>query len=87
MMKFAGMKVVVHRPIIRVVQRSLYERWFTLPWRPFATQKEIVIPAIVGPDDSFKAGDTLHCGEGVYRRLLEITKLTRVGKIEHDHLA
>lgn len=57
-----GLRVYVHRP--RVVKRSLRERFFTRPWRPWVATK--MAPSIIGPDDCYRVGDQLHVGERAF---------------------
>jgi hypothetical protein len=60
MHRFAGMRVIVHRP--RLVRRSWRERLFSLPWKPWVREK--LAPAAIGPDECYRIGrDTLVVGE------------------------
>lgn len=69
MHEFAGMRLIVSRPFIHVVKRSLLERFFSWPWRPWVKEKSEVIPPTIPTDQCFLIGNQIHCGEQFYENL------------------
>jgi hypothetical protein len=57
---FAGMRVLVARPIKKTLRRTWQERLFSRPWRPFQATQDIIVPPSIGPDEGFLIGNVLH---------------------------
>jgi hypothetical protein len=65
----SGMRVIVARPWKKRIPRSWKERLFTRPWRPFQATHEIWIQPEIGPDECYRIGNVIQCGEQFYERL------------------
>ena len=74
MLTFGGMQIVVSRPAITIVKRGFFERLFSL--HPFQKTKTKVNPAAIPPDQCYKIGNQLHCGELFYEQLKKSAELT-----------
>lgn len=64
MLRFNGMEVIVHKPL--VIKRRWSERLFSWPWRPWRNTRTVT------PDDSlwWVGGGQIHVSERGYDALL-----------------
>lgn len=75
---FAGMRIFVSRPVPATVKRTLKERLFTRPWRPFKKTKVVMSPATIPENECYRFGNDLHCGDRFYQNLKN--SITKKGK-------
>lgn len=73
-MAYAGLNIIVSRPVWTKRRRSLRERLFSRPWQPLLKEEYILSKPIVAANECMRIGDTLFCGEKFYNELRKATR-------------